>query len=152
VKKIISILESKLIRVAIVLVVALAVTTVLFFLNSESPAEKKRKQLTAHLEVLGKEFYTELFYKQLLSSKSKEEALDFLKKHEKIGINASIDNLSRTASDENKVKIKEFNYNGKDCDRETTKVYVYPKSPYGQDDYTIKTELKCGFEDDVKKS
>jgi len=35
----------------------------------------------------------------------------------------------------------------KECSRTNTKAVIYPKSPYGENDFEVKAELDCGFED-----
>ena len=35
----------------------------------------------------------------------------------------------------------------KECDKLSTRVIIYPKSPYEKDSYNIKTELICGFDE-----
>ena len=39
-----------------------------------------------------------------------------------------------------------FMLEGTACNTTSTRAIIYPKSPYGRKDYTIKVELDCGFE------
>jgi len=139
-----SIVRTTLIVIATVAVVAgLAVGAFFIFSNKEDPAEVKKAQQTADMETLGREFYTDLFYKQLAENRSQEELKAFLEKYKETGINTNLDNLSRTASDTNKKKAEKLLSEDNNCDKEKTRVYVYPKAPYGKDDYTVKVELAC---------
>ena len=145
-------LKTILLGLLVLAVVAGLVFAVIFVFKGD-PEKKKATEQTAYMEDLGKEFYTELFYKQLDEGRSKEELKDFLKKYEEIGINTNLDNLSRTAGNDNKKKIEELLSAENKCDKEKTKVFIYPKAPYGKNDFTLKVELSCGDKkkDDAKK-
>jgi len=141
--------SSRRIHIVIILVVVLAliVLAVLFVANNGDQTSKKKEQLTTYLKEMGSEFYTESFYKQLDEGRSKEELFELLKKYEDIGVKVSLDTLSRTASDKNKERIKDFTYDGSECNRDNTKAIVFPQPPFGMNDYRVETELDCGFED-----
>ena len=134
-----------------VVIVAGLVVAVMFVFKGDSEKKKEAEQ-TTYVAGAGREFYTELFYKQLAEGRSKEELKNFLKKYEETGINTSLDNLSRTAGKENKKKVEKLLSNEHKCDKEKTKVFIYPKAPYGKDDYTIEVKLACGDKkkDDTK--
>ncbi|MCL2869642.1 hypothetical protein FWF48_02435 [Candidatus Saccharibacteria bacterium] len=134
--------KSKRIILAIIgiLVIAGAVTATLFMTGViETPASKE-KRLTGYMTDLGNEFYTKLFYAQLKEGRSKDDLSKFLKKYEKTGVKVDLDNLSRTTKD-NKDKVKSLKDSS--CDINGTKDTINPKSPYGQNDYTVKVTLKC---------
>ena len=127
------------------LVAILVVAVILFLTMNNNQESRKQAQLTSHMEDLGGEFYTELLYGQLKDGRSEEELKEFLQKYEETGFNVSLDNLSRTASDEHKDKLEDFNYNDEACNKDTTRAFIYPQAPFGRDDYRIEVKLDCGF-------
>ena len=86
------------------------------------------------LDTIGGKYYEEYYY-TLFENKEKDLApfADF-------GINLALSSL--------KVAI-EFDKNVEDaitkfeCDVEHTKVFIYPKAPYGEKDYKVDTVLEC---------
>lgn len=130
--------------IAGVIVVAIIIVGVLFFLNKKD----NQKELETSLTEMGREFYEDFYYEQVGSSA--DERTNLLSKFTDIGIKVDLDNLGRYKNGEFKEKISEFKNNKTDekCNKTNTKVVIYPKSPYGKTDYTIKTELECGFETD----
>jgi len=138
--------KSKKALILILLVAAVAaVALTLFLIIKLDPEKQKQEELTAHMETLGSSFYTEILYKQLEESRSEAEKKEFLQKHEDTGISVSLDNLDRTASEENKTRIEDFKYKDEDCDKDATKVLIYPQAPFGRDDYRVEVKLECGF-------
>ena len=94
---------------------------------------------------MGREFYEDFYYEQV--GTSSDERTNLLSKFTDIGIKVDLDNLGRYKNGEFKEKISEFKNTKTDekCNKTNTKVIIYPKSPYGKTDYTIKAELDCGF-------
>ena len=139
-----------LVLVVVIVIAALAVAAI--FILKDNSAKQAENERTAHMENLGREFYTELFYKQLAESRSKDKLVEFLKKYEETGVNTTLDNLSRTANKENQKKVKTLLSDKHKCNSEKTKVFIYPKAPYGKNDFTLKVELSCGDKkkDDTK--
>ena len=78
-----------------------------------------------------------------------EERVEFVKKYGSIGIKVNLDNLSRYSGDGVAERVGQFKNDktNEDCDKENTKVTIYPKEPYGKSDYTIEAVLVCGFDD-----
>src|SRR5574344_2999906 len=127
-----------LIAIIVVVIIALGGTYFLFF--SKSQEEKLKDTLIE----LGSYFY-ENFYSQKIG-KTDEERVAFLKKYEEIGIKINLDNLSRYNDEEheemNKVfeeKVKLFvnDSTNKECNKDNTKVTIYPQSPYDSKTYKI---------------
>lgn len=101
-----------------------------------------KSKLEAELKEMGKGFYENFYYDLVVGS----NGIDNISKFESIGIKVDLDNLSRQ-NQENKKKIEEdFKNNDKECNKENTKVTIYPKNPYGKTDYTMEVQLDCGFE------
>ena len=138
--------KSKKALILIILIAAVAIAVTIFLIiKFNNPEKRKQEELTAHMETLGSDFYTETLFKQLEESRSEAEIKDFLQKHEETGISVSLDNLIRTASEENKTKLEDFTYKDEDCDKDATKALIFPQAPFGRDDYRIEVRLECGF-------
>lgn len=135
-------LDSKvLIIIAVVLVVVLAVVLFLVFNSKDNKAEIENS-----LTEMGKSFYENFYYEQIGSSS--DERTTLLSKFTTIGIKIDLENLERYNDGEFSKEIKTLKNKktNKMCNKTKTKVIIYPKSPYGKTDYTIKTELDCGFD------
>lgn len=128
----------------IVLVVVVALVITINVTNSNKQTQEQK--LEAKLEDLGKDFFENFYYPQVGSDDSSRAT--FLEKFSEIGIKVNLDNLSRYNGEGVEDKIAEFvnDETGKECDKENTKVTIYPKDPYGKGDYTIEVTLVCGFE------
>lgn len=133
---------NKKVVIAIAAIVVIGTATVLFFMNKNQSNEKK---LDTSLVEMGREFYEDFYYEQV--GTSSDERTNLLSKFTDIGIKVDLDNLGRYKNGEFKEKISEFKNAKTDekCNKTNTKVIIYPKSPYGKTDYTIKAELDCGF-------
>lgn len=103
----------------------------------------KKDELTLYLEDMGKEFYEDFYYEQLGSTLKEKE--NFLSMYEEIGIKISLDTLSKYKGNKFKDIIDKFINKETNiaCDRTTTKVIIYPTSPYEKDSYKIETEIDC---------
>lgn len=134
------------IAVAIILVAAISV---LAFTMLKGKTDNK-KELETSLKEMGKSFYENFYYEQV--GASAEERTSSLAKFSTVGINVDLENLTRYNNGEFKDKISKFvnKKTEEKCNKTNTKVYIYPKSPYGKTDYTIKAELDCGFEENNK--
>ncbi len=126
-------------------VLAVIIITILFVIIWTSG--NSAKKLENSLKEMGKDFYENYYYDQ--TGKTQEERAKFLAKYASIGIKINLDNLGRYNSNINKEKIAEFvNSKTKEsCNKENTKVIIYPKESYGKNDYTLEVELDCGFEE-----
>ena len=132
-------------KIIIIIGVLLVVVAVVLFSVLNKPSNEKK--LKTSLTEMGRNFYENFYYEQVGSSADERSTL--LSKFTTIGIKIDLDNLGRYNNGEFSSKIKEFKNNKTDekCSKTNTKVVIYPKSPYGKTDYTIKTELDCGFEE-----
>lgn len=131
-----------------VLIVAIVFICVIFNKNSNSSSnviKKQKEELSGYLEEMGKDFYENFYYDQVGNGTAKSE---FLSRFTSIGIKVNLDNLSRISDSNQELSAKFINSNtGEECDKENTKVYIYPTEPYGKTDYKITVELNCGFEE-----
>jgi hypothetical protein len=67
-------------RILIVFGITLVLVVISFVLFSNN----QEKNLTSKLEDMGKEFYTEFYYKQVFDSKDEDEAVEYLSRFSKI--------------------------------------------------------------------
>ena len=104
------------------------------------------ERLSGFLEEMGKDFYENYYYDAVGSSD--ESRKNFLQKYSEIGIKVNLDNLSRYNGESVEERIESFknNESGEDCNRENTKVIIYPQDPYGKTDYRLETILECGLD------
>lgn len=139
-------LKKRTIIIASIVLAVVVIAVVLSFILLRG-GESQEKKLENLLKDIGTEFYEEFYYKQIASDD--EKRTEFLKKYKDIGIKVSLDNLSRYKKEEESSKILKPFVNSEtkeECDKTNTMVIVYPKEPYGQTDYTIDTNLVCGYE------
>ncbi len=128
-----------------VVVIVVAIVAALIYMNVSK--NNNKKVLETSLTEMGKNFYENFYYEQIGSSSDERSSL--LSKFSTIGIKIDLDNLGRYNNGEFKDEISKFqNSKTKEkCNKTNTKVTIYPKSPYGKTDYTIKTKLDCGFDE-----
>ena len=98
------------------------------------------KRAEKRLNELGKKFY-DYYYVEQSDKDDKTKIATFLEKYKETGLTIRLKDL-KIYLDNHKVE----NYKALEkCDEEKTKVTIYPISPYGKKDRTIKTTLKCNF-------
>ena len=135
-----------------VAVALIVVFIVVFVFTNGKVGGSQEDKLSKSLTKMGEEFYTEFYYKQISQNKSAAEVAENLEKFKDIGIKINLDNLARYKDGANKEEIAKFkNSNGKECNVQSTRAIIYPKSPYGKNDYTVKVELDCGFASEATK-
>lgn len=132
----------------IVIIAVVAVVAIVAGLFLGIGKKDNQKDLEKSLQEMSRGFYENFYYEQVGSSADEKASL--LSKFTTVGIKIDLDNLSRYNNNEFKDEISKFKNakTNEKCNKTNTKVIVYPKSPYGKTDYTIKVELDCGF--DVK--
>lgn len=133
--------KMKFVIIAVIVVLAAVAVGVLVARGSGN----NEKELDASLKEMGRNFYENFYYEQVGSSA--DERTSLLSKFTTVGIKIDLDNLSRYNDGEFKEEISKFKNNKTNdkCNKTNTRVVIYPKSPYGKTDYTIKAELDCGF-------
>lgn len=135
--------ESKFDKKILYIIGGVLIIIVLIFVIVKCVNNPKAKT-TKSVKEMGKAFYTEYYYKELSNGKSKKELSDILSKFKDKGIKISINNLSLYKSGIYKERIESMRKDFK-CDGKNTKAIIYPKSPYGKNDYKIDIELQCKF-------
>jgi len=125
-----------------VIVIVVAIILGFFLLKGKS----KEEVLKSYLHDMGIEFYENLYYQQI--GKTDDARKDFLSNFSDIGVKINLDSLSRYNAESNKEKIEAFKNpkTNESCNKENSKVIIYPQEPYGQKDYRVEIQLDCGFE------
>ena len=123
---------------------AILIIVIIFLLIRFNSPKMKQQAIENDIKTMAADFYENYYYDLI----TKDFGADQLAKFKKSGIIVDLNILGRHKS-ENLEKIKEFKHPKKDveCDREKTKAIIYPKESYNKNDYEIKVELSCGFED-----
>lgn len=116
----------------------------IFYLVGGSQSEKT---LSNKLEAVGQDFYENMYYDHIVANKSEAEVKEFFAKFTEIGIKVDLDNLARFDEEKYPNLIKDFtNKKSKEaCHPINTKVIIYPSEPFNKTDYTLESELDCGF-------
>ena len=140
--KISELLKNKRIRIisCSLILLILIVIIVLIILNNTSYEAKLKKELTN----MGKDFYENYYYPGLGNIDKKDE---ILKNMSTIGIKVNLNNLVTYNNKKNEDKLEMFK-NDKtknECNKEETKVIIYPEKPYNNDNYKIEVRLDCGY-------
>ena len=140
IKKFFSNTRNIIICVGILLAIVLAVVLIVVFGNSTG---KKKVELETELKELGKDFYENFYYDLVV----KDHGVDQISKFKDVGIKVDLSNLERYKS-ENVEKVKLFvnPKTNEECNKNNSKVIIYPEDPYGKTNYRIDIELDCGFE------
>lgn len=91
-----------------------------------------KDELNDAITVIGKEYYENEYYPLV-------EKTD-LEKHTEFGINIYLSSIGKIVdfSEDLEKNLKKY-----DCDTNKTKFQIYPKAPFGANDYTIKVDVVC---------
>ncbi len=136
--------NNKVIQIIAIVIVLAAVLGIVLFLTKDARLSNEEK-LEKSLTKMGEKFYTDFYYTEISKNKTSQEVSEFLAKFQDVGIKVNLDNLSRYNDGANEDEIAKFKNDDRECDKTNTRAVIYPKSPYGKSDYTIKAELDCGF-------
>lgn len=131
--------------VVLAVIVAIVLGIVIFSKKSNE------KQLEGYMKELASSFYEDFYWKG--AGNTDAAKAEFLGKYAESGIKIDLDNLSRYNGEKVEELVSKM-VNGKtkkECNRENTKVTIYPKEPYGKSDYTVEVTLDCGFKDSKKE-
>lgn len=143
-------IKNRKILVATGVLLLVILVTILFLVFSGS-RKSQSLVLSDSLKKLGQEFYEDFYYKQV--GTNDEERKAFLEKYKDLGIKVSLDSLARHNKEKTDEIIAEFinKKTNEECDRTNSMVVIYPKDPYGKNNYTIDAILVCGFEETETK-
>ena len=104
-----------------------------------------KNKLTRSIKYMGKDFYTNYFYDTLKEGRSNKELSEILERYKDTGIKINLKNLSQFDSSKYKEEIDNMINGNTKCIDTKTRAVIYPKAPYGKDNYKIKIELNCNF-------
>ena len=120
--------KNLMVLVGIVALAIVIVVSIVIFgkISNESKKENEMKNL-------GKAFYEEVYYKQLVESDI--EVKDFLSRFKENGIKFDLKTLVGYKDDNKELFDK--------CNLDDSKVTIYPSDPYKQDSYKMELTLSC---------
>lgn len=138
---------KKKVLIALATLILVGTVGVVIYYFAQPEKLDQRQELENDLKEMGTNFYVKL-YNDLGGDLKKKEA--FLEKYSKIGIKSSLSNLERNDREHNAEIVAKFvNEKTKEaCDKEKTQVILYPKKPYGENDFDIEVTLVCGFDEE----
>ena len=113
------------------LVIALVVLLLVKIINGGK--KDYQKEVENNIKDLVKNFYEDKYYNDT------DKAL--IESFNNDGLKVSLNTLYVVSGNKKKVTNPKTN---KECDAEKTYVMIYPKSPYGKNNYDIKYYLDCG--------
>lgn len=123
----------------IITIIILSLIVWIFVLNKDNKELKDNNKLdTFKVELLevGSNFYEDYYYDTIIS----EEKNTFLSNYSVSGIKIDLNNLLQVF-DKKEWKISNEIINK--CDKNKTKIIIYPKEPYNKKDYEIIIDLFC---------
>ena len=103
----------------------------------------REKMLTKSLTNMATDYYENFYFEQvgISTGVSREE---FLANFANIGIKINLENLEVFQEGKYKKEIEKFMKPKKSkCDKFNTKAIIYPKRPYGKNDYELEVNLEC---------
>ena len=133
--------NNKLILVGVVILIVLIAILAIIVSNTN----KEKKTIKKYENIVSE--MTSAYYKDYYSMIVDSKGVDYIKAFEDVGFEFDLDNMinllpSLRSKAKELVNVK----TGEQCNINGTKVMVYPKDPYGENDYTIKVTLDCGFD------
>ena len=125
----------------VVLIILVALIIVSLIGNSEG---YKKKTYEKNITTMAKDFYENFYYDLAIKDLGQSQ----IEKFEKNGIEITLGTVEKRNL-KNKEMVQQFKkLNKESCDKEKTKVVIYPKEPYGKNDYELKVTLDCGFKEE----
>ena len=126
----------------VILIISVAIITTLvstLFFDNEKNVKAKISQLT-------NDYYENYFYEQLVNSDKLKQLDNFeetMEKYHNGGL--SILSLRDLLLYDNKKNIQYEEYLTKFCDKQATKIRIFPDPPYGRTDYHADITYSCNF-------
>lgn len=127
-----------------IMIIVIALVIINIIVASILIYNNPKNKLNRSIKYMGKDFYTNYFYNTLKEGRSNKELSEVLERYKDTGIKINLKNLSQFDSSKYKEEIDNMVENNKCIDTKTRAV-IYPKAPYGKDNYKIKIELNCNF-------
>lgn len=132
---------KQILELLVIIILLFIVGTIIFFVLYEKSSTED--ELKDYLFNMGTDFYTNFYYDEQGKGKSEDELKEYLARFENSGIKVSLKTLE-DYSEENEEIVKKFKNKKQECDKERTKIIIYPESPYGKNNYSIEPMLECG--------
>lgn len=126
-------MKNKRIIISIFLILFLIVG-ILVVVNTKTGKEAKAK---IDIRKMTKEFYS-FYYDE---NNSNNNVKDFLRHYINSGLTISLGDMEVYIEDNSNGGTKYSSL--EKCDRAKSKIIIYPKSPFGKNDYTLKFDLVC---------
>ena len=115
-----------------IVVLVLIIGIIIFLSLSKGMRQELR------IKNLASSFYT-YYYEENSDKKDEDKIKVFLSNYASSGLTIKLGDME-TYIDTHKVE----NYSIlKNCDKDKTKITIYPKSPYGKKDYDVKIKMSC---------
>ena len=133
--------RNKIIKTCALSVGLIFIFVFVFLVGNGSIVFSKEKRLSRDFQMLGQKFYTDFYYEQVSTGKSEKEVSNFLGQFKEVGIKVSLGNIERYNTEENNKQIKKLKK--AKCSKTESIITIYPTSPYGKNNYTIKVDLDC---------
>lgn len=133
--------------IGVIALVGIVIGIVLLVKGKDSKKESNETVLVETLEKMGATFYKDFYYLRRDTDKERVEQAKLLAD---TGVGMTLENL----------KISQLSYiqehkddfvnalTGEACDAKKSRVQIYPKSPYGAEDFEVKVTLVCGFDEE----
>jgi len=148
--------NHKKVVIIVPIVIVLIVATILI-VPSFSTKNSEENKLSNKLKELGASFYEDYYYDAVLNSNSTDENPDAgkesLANFKDLGLKISLDSLVRVKAAREQIDEEEIfaefvnSKTNESCDKDSSMVAIYPKEPYGKEDYSINVTLVCGFDE-----
>lgn len=135
-------IDDKMKRMILIVASAVVILLSMFIIFKKTNKEDELEILLEQFEKIGVDFYENFYYQQIGSTQ--EEVEQFLEKYNTIGIKINLDNLSRYKTEENSETIEKLI---EKCNKQNTKVIIYPEEPYEQNSYKTEVATECNFEE-----
>ncbi len=133
--------KNKNVVALIILIILLMILGLLSFIFFNNLKEEDKNYVSTFTQ-MGSEIYSNYYYKIISSNKTKEVTSQYLKKYETLGLKFDLVQLSKY-SDEFKDTIDNFIKENEKCKKEDVIITIFPKDPYGSNDYTSELKLDC---------
>ena len=134
-----NILSNKRIRIISCSLIVLIIIGIII-INSLSYESKLKRELNN----MAKDFYETYYYPGIVNVENKDQILENM--HD-VGIKISLNNLMIYNNHKNEDKLELFKNDktNEECNKEETKVIIYPHKPYKETNYKVEVVLSCGY-------
>ena len=133
-------------------IMILGFLTFIYFYNlkyTSSYTKENEKEFIPKVTKMGIDLYSNYYYKSVSKDYENDEKFhEFLKKFEDIGLKFDLE-LIYNYKEENKREIDDFMKYKTKCKKSDILFVIYPKSPYGKNDFDSELIMDCDKNDDT---